>query len=234
MIWSPKSLLALLLKQIMSKLTETQSRALEFIRGSIERSGVAPTLREICAHMGYSAVGSAQDIVSALRRKGFLLENDRQSARTFVLSKLARHQRVTPDGGDANTFVIPCLGLVPAGNPVEAVESHTGTLRISISLLPKPYPRADELFALQATGESMINAGILDGDWLVVKLDSDPPRDSIVVARVDGDVTVKRLARDKAKGFCLMPENPKFSPIYAESDPFEVVGRVVALQRALV
>ena len=219
---------------MMSKLTTTQSKALEFIRGSIEHSGVAPTLREICGHMGYSAVGSAQDVISALRKKGFLLENDRQSARTFILSQLARGQRAMPEEGDFNTYVIPCLGMVPAGNPVEALESHIGTLRISISLLPKPHPRADELFALQATGESMINAGILDGDWLVVKLDKDPPKESIVVARVDGDVTVKRLSKDKSKGFCLVPENPRFSPIYAEVEPFEIVGRVVALQRAVL
>lgn len=218
----------------MSKLTDTQNKALEFIRASIDRSGVAPSLREICSHMGYSAVGSAQDVIGALRKKGFLLENDRQTARTFVLSKLARNQRIIPEIGDFNTFVIPCLGSVPAGNPIEAVESHTGTLRISISLLAKPYPRADELFALQATGESMINAGILDGDWLVVKLEKDPPKESIVVARLDGDVTVKRLSRDKAKGLCLVPANPRFEPIYGEQEPFEIVGRVVALQRAIL
>jgi repressor LexA len=217
----------------VSKLTDTQTKALEFIRSSVERSGVAPTLREICGHMGYSAIGSAQDVVTALRKKGFLLENERQTARTLVLTSLARNQRVTPDAGDFNTFVIPCLGHVPAGNPVEAVESHIGTLRISISLLQKPYPRADELFALKATGESMIEAGILDGDWLVVKLEQDPPKESIVVARLDDDVTVKRLCKDKAKGPFLKPENPRFAPIYAASRPFEVVGRVVALQRAI-
>lgn len=218
----------------MSKLTDTQSKALAYIRSSIEKSGVAPTLREICSHMGYSAVGSAQDLVSALRRKGFLEENERQSARTFVLTKYARHQTVTPEEGDFNTFVIPCLGTVPAGNPVEAHESHIGTMRMSISMLSKPYPRADELFALRATGESMINAGILDGDWLVVKVDKDPPKESIVVARVDGDVTVKRLCRDKARGWFLQPENPRFAPIYADDAEFDLVGRVVALQRSVL
>ena len=133
---------------------------------------------------------------------------------------------------DANTFVIPCLGSVPAGNPVQAIEERIGTLRVSIGLLAKPQPRSDELFALRASGESMVGAGILDGDWLVIKVEKDSPKDSIVVARVDGDVTVKRLAKDKARGWYLQPENPRFEPIYADETGFDLVGRVVALQRA--
>jgi repressor LexA len=216
---------------VLTKLTETQAKALEFIRTSIDKSGMAPTLRELCGHMGYSAVGSAQDVIMALRKKGFLLENDRQAARSYQLSALARTQRVTTSEGDFNTFVIPCLGTVPAGNPVEAVEDHIGTLRMSIALLPKPQPRPDELFALRARGDSMVGAGILDGDWLVVRLQKEAPKDSIVVARLDGDVTVKRLAHDKS-GWQLKPENPRFQPILASQEPFEVIGRVVALQRA--
>jgi repressor LexA len=216
----------------MTKLTPTQSKALDFIRTSIDKSGMAPTLRELCAHMGYKAIGSAQDVITALRKKGFLLENDRQAARSYQLSTIARRSRHTPSEGDANTFVIPCLGLVPAGNPVEAVEDHIGTLRMSIALLPKPQPPADELFALRAKGDSMVGAGILDGDWLVVRIQDEAPKDSIVVARLDGDVTVKRLMQERGKGWYLQPENPRFEPIYASEQPFEVVGRVVALQRA--
>lgn len=216
----------------MTKLTETQAKALEFIRDSIERSGVAPTLREICGFMGYKAVGSAQDLVSALRRKGFIEENERQAARTYHLTSLARNQSRTEDY-DANTFVIPCLGFVPAGNPVEAIDEHIGTMRMSIAAFAKPAPRADQLFAVRAKGESMIGAGIFDGDWLVVKLDQEPPKESIVVARVDGDVTVKRLAKDKTEGWFLKPENPAFSPMFAKDHEFEIVGQVLALQRSL-
>jgi repressor LexA len=217
----------------MTKLTPTQSKALEFIRTSIDKSGMAPTLRELCAHMGYSAIGSAQDVITALRKKGFLLENDRQAARSYQLSTIARRARSVPPEGDANTFVIPCLGFVPAGNPVEAVEDHIGTLRMSIALLPKPQPKAEELFALRAKGDSMIGAGILDGDWLVVHVQDEAPKESIVVARLDGDVTVKRLMQERGRGWYLQPENPRFEPIYASEQPFEVVGKVVALQRAL-
>ena len=79
----------------MTKLTETQAKALEYIKDSIERSGVAPTLREICGFMGYKAVGSAQDLVSALRRKGFIEENERQAARTYHLTSRTRLRRAS-------------------------------------------------------------------------------------------------------------------------------------------
>lgn len=220
-------------KQVaMSKLTPTQSKALDYIRTSIDRTGIAPTLREICSHMGYRAIGSAQDVVSALRKKGFLEDTDKQAARSYVLTSLARDFAPHIEPLDPNTFVVPLLGSVPAGNPVEALEEQVGTMRVSMALLPKPLPKADELFGLQARGESMINAGILDGDWLVVRVQKEAPKEAIVVARVDGDVTVKRLMVDR-RGWFLQPENPNFRPIYAEEQPFEIVGRVVALQRSI-
>lgn len=214
----------------MSKLTATQEKALAFIRDSLDRHGVAPTLREICSHMGYRAVGSAQDLVSALRKKGFLVENDRQTARGLVPTDHGRRSETD----DPELYLIPCLGSVPAGNPVEAIEDHVATLRLSKSLLPKPTPRPQELFALRASGDSMTGAGILDGDWLVVRVSDEAPKDTIVVARVDGEVTVKRLKKNKDAGWFLQPENPRFKPIYAAQHRFSIVGQVVALQRAIL
>jgi len=222
----------------MQKLTIPQEKALEFIRTSVESAGVAPTLREICAFMGYKAVGSAQDLVGALRRKGFLEEKRKRTARTYILTSLAKGQRTPTDDIDIHVgpsmFSVPLLGRVPAGNPALAIEERIGTLQVSLSLLPKPYPRENDVFALQATGESMIGAGILDGDFLIVKLTSEPAKGSIVVARVDGDVTVKRLKRDRQHGWYLQPENAKFANIYATSERFEMIGQVIALQRSLV
>ncbi len=183
--------------------------------------------------MGYSAIGSAQDLIAALRRKGFLEEPTNQAARAFVPTVAAKdffEDDRTED--DPFTFILPCLGSVPAGNPVEAIEDRVGTLRISVAMIPKPHPPRDSLFALRAKGESMIQAGILDGDWLVVASQNSAPVSSIVVARVEGDATVKRLMRDKERGWYLKPENPTFKPTFAQDRPFEVIGRVVALQRS--
>lgn len=215
---------------VMSKLTATQEKALAYIHDSLERTGVAPTLREICSYMGYSAIRSAQDLVTALRKKGYLIENERQTARGIIPTNLSRRL----EGDDPDLVMVPCLGSVPAGNPLEAIEDHVATLRLSKSLLPKPTPRPEELFALRASGDSMSGAGILDGDWLVVRMANEAPKDTIVVAQVDSEVTVKRLKQDKRLGWYLQPENPRFKPLYAAEHPFSVVGQVVALQRALL
>jgi repressor LexA len=220
----------------MEKLTPTQLKALNFIRAAMESSGTAPTLREICQFMGYSAVGSAQDLISALRRKGFLEEPAKQSARSIVPTLAGKDITGDPEQEDEDPFTLslPCLGAVPAGNPVEAVEDRIGTLRMSVAMLPKPMPARNSLFALRAKGESMIGAGILDGDWLVVASQQTAPANSIVVARLEGEATVKRLMKDRSRGWFLKPENPAFKPVFAEDRAFEIIGKVVALQRGMM
>ena len=220
----------------MEKMTATQLKALTFIRTTMDSTGSAPTLREICQFMGYSAVGSAQDFISALRRIGFLEEPSKQAARSNVPTVAARDLFYDDTRAEEDRFTIslPCLGSVPAGNLIEAVEDRVGTLRMSTSMLPKPTPARETLFALKAKGESMIGAGILDGDWLVVASQQTAPVHSIVVARFEGDATVKRLMKDKARGWYLKPENPEFKPIYAEDRAFEVIGRVIGLQRGMI
>ena len=223
----------------MEKLTETQHKAFEYIRSSIEDFGRSPTLREICEHMGYKAVGSAQDLVVALRKKGYLKAADKQSARSLILSDVARTMSshtptIPPIDVLSDVFSVPCLGFVPAGNPVEAIEDHIGTLCLTESMLPKPRPQKNRIFALRASGLSMIGAGIMDGDWLVVHSQKDAEKGTIVVARIDGEATVKRLMKDGSRWF-LQPENPEFSDIYADDvNDFEVVGKVIALQRNVI
>lgn len=220
---------------LMDKLTPTQLKALAFIRSAVESTGNAPTLREVCQFMGYSAVGSAQDLISALRRKGYLEEPSKQSARSIVPTVAGRDIVPATDREDEDPFTItlPCLGAVPAGNPIEAIEDRIGTLRMSTSMLPKPMPARSSLFALKAKGDSMIGAGILDGDWLVVASQQTASSNSIVVARLEGEATVKRLVKDRTRGWFLKPENPAFKPVYAEDRSFEIIGRVVALQRTI-
>jgi repressor LexA len=216
----------------LEELTGAQKRVLEFIHSCAESSGSPPTLREICAHMGYSSIGSAQDMIQALRRKGFLENPTRQAARSFSLTEKARRVAGEAIGIAADVFSIPCLGAVPAGNPLEAVEERIDTIAVSPTIFSHPKPQPDRLFALRARGLSMIGAGILSGDWLIVKCQQEADRGEIVVARVDGEATVKRLERDGA-GWFLQPENPDFQPIHAAESPFEIIGRVVALQRSI-
>lgn len=218
----------------MERLTPPQQKALSFIREEIIARGTPPTLREVCEYMEFGSLGSAQDVVAALRKKGFLENPDRQSARSLILTPKAQLFFGDLSDGDDLTddvWTLPCLGSVPAGNPLEAVEARVGLLSFSSSLLPRPRPKKETLFALKAQGESMVGAGILSGDWLVVQGRSDAAIGTIVVARVEQEITVKRLMDDRKRGPYLMPENPSFSPIYGREKPFEVVGKVVALQR---
>jgi repressor LexA len=218
-------------------LTQIQRKALDFIHESQKHQNHTPTLRELCDYMGYKAIGSAQDLVAALRKKGFLQAADRQSARSLTLTELAQEtlgvvKSVFAEVLD-NALIIPCLGSVPAGNPVEAIANHSQSIVISPSILGGRRIASEKLFALSAKGESMQDAGILDGDWLVVESQNDAQLGDIVVARLEDDATVKRLMKDPSRGWYLQPENERFSPIYAEHSPFEIIGKVVGLQRTL-
>ncbi len=217
-------------------LTPTQERALNYIQQLIAAQGSPPTLRELCDFMGYKAIGSAQDLVAALRRKGYLEQPERQAARAFSLTEKARdllrhvEQRIEDF---SQSYLVPCLGSVPAGNPLEAIEEQIGTLHVSPSMFGGKHPPRDNLFALRARGLSMQGAGILDGDWLVVNAQTEAEPGSIVVARLEDDATVKRLQRHPRRGWYLQPENPDFSPVYADEQAFEVIGKVMALQRII-
>lgn len=221
----------------MNALTPKQKKALEFITQHTEKVGYAPTLREICHYMGYKAVGSAQDLIGALRRKGYLAIPDKQAARSLILSQRAKEyygvKLVSKQSSD-DSFLVPQLGYVPAGVPVEAIEDFKGTIRISQSALPRWIRNSENLFALQAKGQSMINAGILDGDWLVVHQQEEAPMGSIVVAQIGSEATVKRLMSNKKGVWYLKPENPDFKEIYSDEESFTIIGRVVALQRSFL
>lgn len=218
----------------MDRLTSTQEKALGYIQKQIAEKGTAPTLRELCRFMGYKAVGSAQDLIAALRRKGFLEQPDRQAARSFSLTEKALDiLNIVEQRADdlAQAFLVPCLGAVPAGNPLEAIEEQVGTLHVSPSMLGSKKPARDNLFAVRAHGLSMVGAGIMDGDWLVVNSQTEADPGAIVVARFEDDATVKTLKRHPKRGWFLQPENDDFSPLFADEQPFEIIGKVVALQR---
>jgi len=215
----------------MDKLTDRQRKALEFIKRQTARLGYTPTIRELCDYMGYKAIGSAQDVIASLRHKGYLQTPIKQTARSLILSDRAK-QLDRRGNNSQDSISIPCLGSVPAGKPLEAIEEIVGYINISPALLPRPSPPSSQLFALRARGHSMSGAGILDHDWLIVRSQNEALSGCIVVARTGEEATVKRLMKDKHKGWFLQPENPEFEPIFASIQPFEIMGKVVALQRS--
>ena len=212
-------------------LTPKQKKTLEFIRRDIEKKGRAPTLKEIQDLLGSTSISSSQNMIKALTEKGFIETSRWNTSRGINLTKSGRDFGRGPNFDlDVEQWAIPVLGAVPAGNPLEAVGEQIAVISVVPSMLQRPRPRQDQLFAVKAVGDSMIGAGIIDGDWLVVKHQETAEVGNIVIARLDGEATVKRFMKDKTGRPFLKPENGRYKTIERE---FEVVGRVVTLSRTL-
>jgi repressor LexA len=184
---------------------------LAIIENEISRSGRPPTYRDIARKSGYDAVGTVQDHVRALIRKGFL-QKEPGVARGIRLA----HRTESID--------VPILGAVPAGRPIEAIQDGLGFVSI-------PARWRGDLFALRVSGESMIEAGILDGDFVIVHKEAETRSGDIIVAMIDGEATVKYLEK-KSGAVRLLPANPRFSPIEIPPESTNVIqGKVVSVQR---
>ncbi|GMV27617.1 MAG: LexA repressor [Phycisphaerae bacterium] len=196
----------------MEPLTDKQRRVYDEVEARISAGGLAPTLRELCSHFRWSSTGTARDALNALVRKGYLQAADGR-ARGY---RLVRRP--------PSALRVPLLGQVPAGVPVEAVEVAHGDVPV-----PEPIVSASANFALRVTGDSMTGASIQDGDLVFVRQQAVAEPGQIVVARVDGEVTVKRLRRQRGR-LALVPENPSYRPIPVTAGT-EIVGVVVGLVR---
>ncbi|MDD2664093.1 MAG: transcriptional repressor LexA [Dechloromonas sp.] len=193
------------------KLTPRQQEILDFIRNSLEVLGAPPTRAEIATAFGFASPNAAEDHLKALARKG-AINLEPGSARGIRL---------------VEQLGLPLIGSVAAGSPILAVENVQGRYALDSGMFS---PRAD--FLLKVRGLSMIDAGILDGDLLAVHKTSDARDGQIVVARLDDDVTVKRLQR-RAGHIELIAENPDFAPIVVNPDEvqFAIEGIAVGLIR---
>lgn len=192
-------------------LSDKQAKILSYIENEISKTGRPPTYRDIAHHFEYDAVGTVQDHVRNLIRKGYLLKEE-GVARGI---RLAFRSEATH---------IPILGSVPAGNPIEEIEALLGSLSI-------PAKWKGEIYALKVSGESMRDAGILDGDYVIVKKQNHARNGEIVVALLGGEVTVKYL-EDKSGRTRLLPANPAFKPIELQNKIDSVIqGKVIGVQR---
>ena len=202
------------------KLSPRQREILEFVRERVETDGLPPTRAEINAHFGFSSPNAAQSHLRALEKKGAIRLNARL-ARGIVPLVSTGHSGTEASG-------IPLIGRVAAGQPVLAVENHERMVRLDTAMFR---PRPDYL--LRVHGDSMIKAGILDGDMLAVHRSGDAAEGQIVVARINGEVTVKRLRRG-ARSIRLESANPAFADIEVTSgDDFALEGLAVGVVRSL-
>lgn len=212
----------------MEALTERQSKILEYIRASIRERGYPPTLREIGAHMGISSTNGVSDHLNALERKGYLRRDELKSR------ALRPVEEDRPAVQEEELLSVPMLGRVAAGNFTTAAEDGGTTLRFDPAMLRHT---GGELFALKVQGDSMIQAGILPDDTVVVRRAQTAERGAIVVARLGEEATVKRYFPEKDY-VRLKPENDQLKDLLvrrkdAAAKGFELLGVVVAVYRAV-
>ena len=202
------------------EMTGRQQQILDFIRSEIHRRGFPPSVREIGEAVGLSSSSTVHSHLAALETKG-LLRRDPSKPRALEVLDYRDTERGI-DYGDVRA--VPLVGQVAAGVPLLAAENIEGTMSLPAEL------SGDQAFILKVRGDSMIEAGILDGDFVVVRQQRAADNGDIVVAMVEDDATVKRFFRE-ADRVRLQPENSTMEPIYARD--VSVLGKVVALFRRI-
>lgn len=206
------------------ELTDRQAEIYEYIKKYSKENRMPPTVREIGNHFEISSTNGVRSILAALIKKGYINRSPRLSRGIEILSS----ETDTPvSETPSNTIEIPIVGRVAAGTPILAVQNLEGTVTIDRDFLAC---RTD-VFALRVKGDSMINAGIFDGDLIFARQQKTAERGEIIVAQVDNEATVKYY-QPLADHVELRPANPKYRPIIVKSNKdFSIAGRVIGVMR---
>lgn len=198
---------------------ETQQRILMFIKRQVAEKGYPPSVREIGEHVGLKSTSTVHGHLQRLENKGLIKRDPMKPRAMEVLQTDEEHEE------GQGVRMIPLLGPVAAGTPILAEESIGEKLPIPSSMLGN-----GTYFALAIRGDSMIQAGILHGDYVVVQKQPHAHNGDIVVAMIAGDATVKRYFREHGR-FRLQPENSAMQPII--TDTVDILGKVVSVLRML-
>jgi repressor LexA len=216
------------------QLTPRQRKIIEVIEDSVQRRGYSPTLREIAAAAGLASVSSVSHQLAALQKKGYLSRGAgrprtavvRPRGQSAVQADAETAARAPMGAGSREAAYVPLVGRIAAGGPIRAEESIEDTFP-----LPRQLVGEGTLFMLKVAGDSMIDAAIADGDWVVVRQQPDAENGDIVAATIDGievEGTVKTFKRSDGHVW-LLPHNPLYTPILG--DNATIVGKVVAVLR---
>jgi len=222
-------------------LTWRQRKVLQVIRESVQKRGYPPSMREIGEAVGLTSTSSVSYQLSTLQKKGYL-HRDVGRPRTVEV-RLPNHPAVRPEPGrteperseevmpdfpgidiaSQEAAYVPLIGRIAAGGPILAEQQVE-----DVFPLPRQLVGEGTLFLLKVAGDSMINAAIADGDWVVVRQQEDAENGEIVAAMLDGEATVKTFKRSDGHAW-LIPHNPAYTPILG--DEASILGRVVAVLR---
>ncbi len=205
------------------ELTARQEEIYEYIKKYSKENRMPPTVREIGNHFEISSTNGVRSILAALIKKGYLNRAPRLSRGIEIVDTDGSAAETAP----SNTIAIPIVGRVAAGTPILAVQNLEGTVTIDRDFLAC---RSD-VFALRVKGDSMINAGIFDGDLIFARQQKTAERGEIIVAQVDNEATVKYY-QPLSDHIELRPANPKYRPIVVnKGKDFSIAGRVIGVMR---
>lgn len=206
-----------------------EEELLNFIKQHLEEFGYPPTVREMCRAIKVSSTSTISYYLNKLESNGSIKKSPNKNRALEIVGKTNVKPNNVSYIDESNLFSpseyikIPMLGKITAGEPILAVENTEEYFMVSPNLF-----RGEGLFILTVSGESMINAGIYNGDKIVVRQQSSANNGEIVAALIDGMATVKRFYKEN-NGYRLQPENDTMSPIY--TDHVEILGKVIGLIR---
>lgn len=202
-----------------SELTDRQRVILDFISDSIKKRGYPPTLREIGSHFGIKSTNGVNDHLRALEKKGYLHREDLKS------------RALRPVFSEDNLVEVPVLGRVAAGQPMLAVHNYEDTVKIDRFFIGQ----SREVFALRVKGQSMIEAGIFDGDYVFIRKQLKASPGEVVVAMIEDEATVKRYYPE-GDTIRFQPANAAMDPIIVHKRDFrsvDLLGVVIGVYRKL-
>lgn len=203
------------------ELTDRQREVYDFLLSFWRTKGYPPSIREVAGHFGFKSTRAVVDHLGALERKGWIIRT-RERSRAIEFPH-ARHQSRIADAVE-----LPVVGKIAAGEPILAVENIVEEI-----VLDRSWVKGRKPFLLRVVGDSMRDAGILDGDYVLVNGEDRADDGDIVVALIEEEATVKRL-RTRRGQVVLEPANPAYAPIQVRSDrAFQIVGKVIGVFRKL-
>lgn len=196
-------------------LTTRQKQILEYIRECVHKFGYPPSVREICKSVGLSSTSTVHSYLNQLEQLGFIRRDPTKNRTIELLDEGSwRSKKIVP---------LSLVGQVRAGAPILAEECVEDVYPFSAEFIGQ-----DDCFMLTVRGDSMVDAGISDGDYIIVRKQDTAENGDIVVALIDDEATVKRYYKEKTR-IRLQPENPDYEPIYTEH--CEILGKVKGLFR---
>ena len=201
----------------MEKLTNRQNDVLDYIKSYVAKHGYPPAVREIGAALGLNSPATIQSHINALENKGYIKKTNSKYRSLEIVGK---NEYINEDIVD-----VPLLGKITAGSPIEAIETPDEYFSLPAYLIPKN----EEIFTLKVSGESMIDAGIFDGDIVIVQRQSVARNGDIIVAMtLENEVTLKRFYKEN--GYVrLQPENKTMKPIILPN--CKILGKAIGLYR---